>query len=172
MVKRKTEQTTPEETRKRKPPPRPSSASKGWGGSTVHARIPSGIPLKLEEDSEALLKFIGTKDIQERVADADGPVLYMAFSDGAKVVSMAVGYALSEALPNMEVDGFYHIHNQGEVEIQGRNPLKDLDITYLGKAGDKVDCPAHVCADGKIELSMAAIAEANYQRLNYPLAFV
>lgn len=159
MAKRKT--TTPT--------PAPHSPAKGFKGARViQSRIASGVPLRFKADEEAILQFVGKKDIQERVPGADGPVIYYTFFDGKKLVTMPEGYALSEA-KELELDSYIHIINAGELDMgEGRADMHDFAITALGKGGDVIECDERYCHGGKMTLSHASMYEANYQRINYP----
>lgn len=151
------------------------SSSGGWGAKAVHKRVPSGIKLVLEPDSDCILHFIGYKDITERVAAKNpkrGPideVKYATFFDGRRFVTMpASTYALSEI--DFTPEKFYYFHHQGEIDCgNGLNPMKDYEILELGSENEVITCPARVHPSGEIKLCLEAIYEANYTRLNYPL---
>lgn len=143
-----------------------SSGVRGWGGNVKAARFQSGIKLKLDNDQDCILRFLGTKDISQFTGSPD-PQYYLVFFDGKTVVSMSQGYALAEA--NFEPGNFYYLHNAGEVELPGRNPMKDYEIIDIGQGGNPVECPERIHESGKFTPSDKNIAECNYERLNYPL---
>lgn len=151
-----------------------------WGDNVVQAVVPSGVPLRLEVDSDCILRFEGKKDISDKVLDEKGEpqppgsVVYLTFNDGKRFVSLSVCYALGTFAEKDPKDGgpepnvWYYIHHQGEVETK-LNPMKDLEIRRLGRTGEEIQCPTRVSDDGKLRLASHIIAEINYNRLNYPL---
>jgi hypothetical protein len=152
-----------------------SAGTRGWGGSVVQTRMPSGVKLIMEPDSDAILKFVGRKDITERLAAAgkyrstDGErVEYLIFHDGRRFVSMPYSFAFTDA-PELEPGFWYYIHHQGSIEMPGRNPLKDFAIIKLGVDGEEVQCPERVADERVLVLAPETVAPINYNRLNYPL---
>ena len=155
--------------------PEPAPISKGWGAEVKHARVPSGMKLIFEYDEDAILRFLGKKDISDRVKPKEGEnpdrkVIYLSFFDGKRVVSMASSHAMTEF--EFEPGFWYYLHNEDEIEVshvKGYNKMKDFNILQLGVSGETVQCPERVHPSGGIVLSDASVREANYTRLNYPL---
>ena len=147
-----------------------ATGSEGWGGaSVVHKRVPSGVKLILEPDSDCLLKFIGKRDITELVTakkNAD-PIVYLIFHDGLRLVSLPTSYAFTQA--ELTEGHWYYIHHQGEIERPGLNAMKDLLILQLGVDGEMIVCPERVADSKELTLNSRDISEINYKRLNYPL---
>lgn len=153
-----------------KAPKKPATDFGSWGDNAVQVVVPSGIPLKLELDSDCILRFEGIKDISDKMKPPQDPgsVLYTTWFDGQKFVSMSVTYALQTALDSLEPGIFYYIHNQGEIETD-LNPMKDFMIRRMGKVGDVVDpVPMRVHPDRKFTISAESVLDANFNRLNYP----
>jgi hypothetical protein len=148
--------------------------SEGWGKAKRIA-TPSGAKLIFEEDSDAILVFIGIKDISDKVLDSKGSpqepgsVIYYTFMDGKRLVSMPNSYAISQAI--FEPEKFYYIHCASK--IPNKNPsfndMKDFNIYELGSENETVPCDSSRTGTPKITLTLPNIAELNYTKLNYPL---
>lgn len=148
----------------------PVDPNQDWGGEVIQERMPSGAKLKLESDSDCILRFIGQKDISDKMGRDSGDVIYLVMHDGAKVVSMPTSYALSEMNGKWVKDDWYYLHNQAEIEVNPDfNPMKDIVVRHLGPTGKTIKCPKRVSDSGTLTLDAAIIAEINYTRLNYPL---
>lgn len=137
------------------------------GAKVIQKRTPSGVKLIMETDSDCVLVFIGKKDISDKMGKEDGSVVYNIFHDGKRFVSMAMSYAFTEV--DFKPDTFYYLHNQGEIQRPGLNAMKDFAIFELGAENEKLICTERIHPDKEITLTLAAIEEANYTRLNYPL---
>jgi hypothetical protein len=137
-----------------------------WGGNVKTARVQSGAKLKLAQDCDCILRFLGAKDISQYTG-SDESIYYLMFSDGKTVVSMPQGFAFSEI--SWTAGKYYYIHNAAEIELPGKNAMKDYEVIELGIQGDIVDCPKRISETGKLSLSDDAIKDINYTRLNYPL---
>ena len=149
-------------------------SSTGWGKAKQIA-VPSGAKLIFDEDSDAILCFIGIKDISDKVLDskgqpqAAGEVVYYTFTDGKKLVSMPNSYALSQAIFTPEK--FYYLHCVSKVPNKNPsfNDMKNFAIYELGSENETVPCDASRTGASEIKLTLPAIAELNYTKLNYPL---
>jgi len=138
------------------------------GASVVTSRLPSGVKLVMDTDADAILVFIGHKDISDRMGKEAGEVVYNVFFDGKVFVNMPMSYSFHEI--KWEVDVFYYVHNAGAIECKpGFNAMKDFEVYRLGKEGEALKCTDRIHPDKQITLTLPAIAEANYSRLNYPL---
>ena len=150
-----------------------SRALDEWDGETVVVAVPSGIPIQLEPDEEGLFRFIGVKDITDKVAPKEGDVpdkkvIYLTFCDGRNIVAFPNSYKLAE-VKEWTPNGYYYIVNEGELEMgPGRNPMKDYSARFLGLGGKKIKVPARIQATPLV-LGDAQIAALNYKSLNYPL---
>ncbi len=146
-----------------------SAGNKGWGGTTKQTRTPSGVKLSFEEDNDAILQFVGYKDISDKCGKEEGEAIVMTFFDGKKLVSVPGSYALKEAV--FQVGFWYYVWVPGLIAntTKGFNPMKDFEIRELGTDGETVQCPDRVSNDKELELIPELIAEINYTRLNYPL---
>ena len=140
----------------------------GWGGEVINQRVPSGTKLVMAPDDDAILKFVGIKDISDRLGEDEGTALYAVFVDGKRIVSMPCSYALTESV--LETGYWYYFQHQGEIDMGGgKNPMKDFLIKKLGVDGQVVQCPERVSDDKQLILADELIAVINYTRLNYPL---
>lgn len=143
----------------------------------MHLRGPSGVKLILEPDSDCILKFRNIRDISDKCGKDEGEALLLVCFDGLKFVNLPIGFAVREVLDSMEPDCWYYIHHDGDIEMQGRNPMKDLNIFRLGLDGETFDRadlphPERIIAEPETKtftLSDKACMDANYNRLNYPL---
>jgi hypothetical protein len=146
-----------------------SAGSKGWGGKTEQIVTPSGVKLKFEEDEEAILKFVGIKDISDVMGEPEGTVIYNTFWDGKRLVTMACSYSFKkvEFIPGV----WYYLWVAGRIVNRNPdfNPMKDFEIRKLGEDGEEVQCPDKISDDCVLKLDEDLIAEINYNRLNYPL---
>jgi hypothetical protein len=147
----------------------PKSAARGWGAEVVSQRVPSGIKLRMEPDDDCILRFVGEKDISEKMGQEDGSVVYLTFFDGERLVTLPSSYALVEN--GKYVPGrWYYIHHEGEVDLgEGRNPMKDFLVLNLGVTGESCQCPPRISDDCVLKLEDAVVVAINYNRLNYPL---
>lgn len=150
--------------------------AKGFGGKSVAtARTASGLKLILTQDDEMFGRFLGEKDITDKVADHDperGRIIYYTFFDGKRNVTLPSSYALREAAEaHPFVQGhYYYLLNEAEVDMgSGRNPMKDISIVDLGEVGDEVQVPDRVDKSKKIVLGDPTIGQLNYHVINYPL---
>lgn len=150
--------------------PLPQSAgSTEWGGAK-QLRAPSGIKMKFEDDSDAILRFINTIDVGVKMTPprADGEVIYLIFFDGVNTISLPTSRAFTGVI--FEKDKWYYIHNERMFKTrEDFNAFKDFNIVEIGKDGDEVPCPTRVSDSGILELRSDLIAAINYERLNYPL---
>jgi hypothetical protein len=148
---------------------RQSAGSQGWGGTAKQAHVPSGIKVLFEEDSDAILKFVGIKDISDKVGKETGDALFYTFWDGRKLVSVPGCFGMKETIFQ---PGFWYYLLVSAL-ISGKNasfsPLKDFDIRELGQDNEKVQCPERVSDDKVLVLNEDIIADINYHRINYPL---
>ena len=151
--------------------------AKGFGGEGVSvARTASGLKMILKQDDELFGRYIGAKDITDKCPDHEpdkGPIIYHTFFDGKRNITLPSSYAVRESTEKVpfEEGKFYYLLNEAEIDFQkpGRNPMKDITIVCLGKAGQSVQVPIRVDKSCKIVLSDAKIAELNYTVINYPL---
>lgn len=156
--------------------------SNAWGvqdPSKRKVRLPSGQKMKFtDQDQEAILVFLGIKDISERVIDPEtkepkeaGSVLYYVFHDGKRIVNLAEGFALRDyqADPGFEIDKFYYIHVADLLETGQPTAMKDLDIYLLGSENDDANVDEEYMGKPTIKLTLPTIAELNYKFLNNPL---
>lgn len=155
--------------------------SKGFGGKAVNiARVASGIKLELDTDSEMFGRYVGMKDITDKVTDHDeskGPVVYHTFFDGKRLVTISSSYAIREMQEKAPfVQGnYYYILNEGEVKSKFPNPMKDFTIINLGTGKDdkgnpeSIQVPERVDKSGAVTLSDDEIKRLNYTVINYPL---
>ena len=132
--------------------------------------VPSGAKLAFEEDSDCVLKFIGLKDISDKMGRDAGEVIYNTFFDGKRLVSAPSSYAMSQStfIPGQ----WYYLHCVAMIPSAKNpsfNPMKDFEIYQLGSDGESVQCPDRVSDDNTLLLQDDLIAELNYNRLNYPL---
>ncbi len=141
---------------------------KGWSGEDFEQeRIASGIPIKLETDSDCILRYISSEDISEKCDKNPGEAIVHKFFDGLKVVSVSNAYAMKKI--EFRKDYFYYLWNAGEIETKQPQGMKDIVIMRLGVAGQEIKVPARVSDDMKLILNDDDIAVINYERLNYPL---
>jgi hypothetical protein len=145
-----------------------SSASK-WGGQTKQVHVPSGVKLIMDEDSDCILCYIGSKDISDKLGKEAGEVVYQTFHDGRRLVSMPNSYALTET--QFEPFKFYYLHVTGLVQnaTSGFNPMKDFEIVELGSENEEIASDENRTGTPSITLTLDSIADLNYNRLNYPL---
>lgn len=138
------------------------------GASVVASRLPSGVKLVMDTDADAILVFIGHKDISDRMGKEEGEVIYNVFFDGKVFVNMPMSYSFHEI--KWEADVFYYVHNAGAINCKpGFNAMKDFEVYRLGKEGEALKCTDRIHPDKQITLTLPEIAQANYTRLNYPL---
>lgn len=141
----------------------------------LHLRGPSGVKLILEPDSDCVLKFRNIRDISDYCGKDEGDALLLVCFDGLKFVNLPIGFAIKSVLDSLQPDHWYYIHHDGEIEMQSRNPMKDLNIFELGRDGtvlarEDLPHPERIAGDAKeFTLSDKACMDANYNRLNYPL---
>jgi hypothetical protein len=138
------------------------------GGGVVTSRAPSGVKCLFEADDDAILVFIGTKDISDKLGKGPGEVVYNIFHDGRRFISMPMSYSLAEI--TFEENAFYYLHHQGDIVSKaGFNPMKDFLVIRLGKENETLKCEARISDAFEFTLTLPNIAEVNYTRLNYPL---
>jgi len=141
----------------------------------IQTRAPSGAKLILQPDSDCVLQFLTIRDISDYCGKKEGDALLLTAHDGKQVVAMPIGFAVRSVLDLMEPGAYYYFHNQSEIEMPGKNPMKDIEIWRLGNENESVDAdflphPDRIAGDAKtFTLTHESIAEANYTRLNYPL---
>ena len=148
---------------------RQAAGNRGWGGTAKQTRTPSGVKVTFEEDQDAILKFLGVRDIGDKVNKEPGEALFYSFWDGCKIISIPGSYAIKET---PFLDGIWYylwVADYVPNKTSGFNPMKDFDIRELGKDGESVQCPERVSDDGILLLNEDVIAEINYHRINYPL---
>ncbi len=141
-----------------------------WGkpGAATKAVLPSGKKLVFDEDSDAILLFLGMKDISDKIGEAAGSVIYYTFHDGKTIVSMPNSYKLKEM--EFKPYSFYYLRNAGNVQTTpGFNPMKDFEIVELGVENEEVKADSNRTGTPTITLTLDTIRELNYMRLNYPL---
>ena len=140
-----------------------------WGGNTKQVHVPSGVKLIMQEDSDCILIFIGSKDISEKLDKAPGEVVYQTFHDGKRLVSMPNSYVIGDT--QFEPFKFYYLHCSGLIPnaTPGFNPMKDFEIIELGSEGEEVACDESRTGLPSITLNMETIADLNYTKMNYPL---
>lgn len=141
-----------------------------WGGTVKQTMVPSGAKLAFEEDSDCVLKFIGVKDISDKMGRDPGEVIYNTFFDGKRLVSAPSSYAMSQS--TFIIGLWYYLHCVALIPSSKNpsfNPMKDFEIHELGCDGESVQCPDRISDDNTLILRDAVIAELNYTRLNYPL---
>jgi hypothetical protein len=144
------------------------SGGSPFGGQARQVVTPSGHKLIFTEDSEAILVFIGKKDISDRLGKPAGSVLYLTFYDGAKMVSMPSSYMVTKA--EFQPERFYYLHCVSLVPMKGDfNDMKDFVIWDLGVEGDTVPDNKKISGEDTFELTLQRIEFLNYNRLNYPL---
>lgn len=143
----------------------------GWGGETKMSRTPSGVKIKFQEDEEAILKYVGQRDVTDMVPDATKPVIYLCFHDGQRFVTVSMCHALSKAGTFTEGYWFY-IWNQADVPMAQGNDMHDFAVVQLGVDGQEVTCPPRISDSKLLVLTEEKAAELNYTRLNYPLRAV
>jgi len=146
-----------------------SAGSRGWGGKTEQIVTPSGVKLKFEEDEEAILRFVGIKDISDVMGQPEGSVLYNTFWDGKRLVTMACSYSFKKV--EFQSDTWYYLWVAGRIVNRNPefNPMKDFEIRKLGLDGESVQCPSTISKDAILKLEDDIIADLNYTKLNYPL---
>jgi len=146
-----------------------SAGSKDWGGTTEQLVTPSGTKLKFQEDEEAILRFVGVKDISDIMGEAEGTILYNTFFDGRRLVTLPCSYSFKKLTFVYGV--WYYLWVAAM--IANRNPelnsMKDFEVRRLGEEGEKVQCPEKISADRILVLNEDTIEELNYSKLNYPL---
>lgn len=169
---------------KKNPPATPSTKSdytpigaRGFTGKNVKlARVASGVKLELKQDDEMFGRYVGCKDISDRVANykpEDGAIIYHTFFDGKRLVTLPSSYALREKQeknPFVPME-FYYLLNEAEIESNFPNPMKDITIVEFGPCtdGEPVGVPERIDKSRKIYLNDAELARLNYTVINYPL---
>jgi hypothetical protein len=147
-----------------------------WGKpGSQQVKLPSGTKLIFGEDELGILVFLGKKDISSKCIDAEtgmpyeeGSILKLMFHDGKRIVSVPMSSSMADY--EFEEDHFYYIHNAGEFRTKPQfNPFKDFEIAELGAEGEMANVDPAVVGANTLELTLANIAELNYNRLNYPL---
>ena len=139
-----------------------------WG-KAKHLVIPSGTRLIFEEDSDAILCFLGVKDISDKVGKESGEVIYQTFTDGKRIVAMPNSYSLSQV--TFTPEKFYYLHcvNKIPMSNKGFNEMKNFAIYELGSEGETIASDENRTGSKEITLTLPVIAELNYSKLNYPL---
>jgi len=146
----------------------PTDMSKGWGGKAKASRTPSGAKIIFKSDEEGILRFVGFKDISERMNKPEGEIVYIILFDGARNISIASSYAFSEM--TFQPGKWYYILNESEIDMgPGKNPMKDFLVIELGEEGEAVQCPPRIDPSKTLKIDPEAIALLNYTKLNYPL---
>ncbi len=149
-----------------------SGTALAFGGTTKNVHLPSGTKLVWSgEDEDAILKFMGSKDITDKVPDAQEQgkkVIYVIAHDGKRLVSMPSSFAFTDF--EMEKDHYYYLHLDGLVPTGQPSPMKDFNIVDLGLEGQKVPVTSdRLPGISEITLTLADIKKLNYEMLNYPL---
>jgi hypothetical protein len=148
----------------------PGTRLSKWGkpDASKQVHLPSGTKLVFGEDENAILLYVGMKDISRKLKEEDGSVVYYIMHDGKRLVSMPNSYALSEM--TFQENQFYYIHVAGMVKMRSdMNDMKDFEIIQLGGENETVPCDADLVGAPEITLTLPRIAELNYNRMNYPL---
>lgn len=138
------------------------------GASVKTEAVLSGIPMKFEPDDEAVLKFLGKKDISPLLDEAnpDKAAIYLSFSDGLAIRSISQGFKLGTVA--WEPGAWYYIHCECEIETD-LNPMKDYTVARLGMDGETIPFEDPRFPDIEtLALADANVAELNYKSLNYP----
>ena len=161
-----------------------------WGKGIKPVRLPSGRPLRFDTIGQnAMLQFMGIKDISHRVIDKEtgtvkdaGTVIYLVFNDGRRIVTHTRGFAFEEATTELEdKDGnripaaiqpgdYLFVELVDYIDTNQPTPMKDFAIFRLGVEGEKIDVPEEYAGllGSTFEVSLKAIAKANYEKLDYP----
>lgn len=142
------------------------------GDKQIH--LPSGVKLIFEEDDDCILMFLGAKDISDKIIDKNtgetaepGSVLRLMFHDGKKIVSTAMGYALSDF--KFKPRTYYYLHVSGLIDTGQPTKMKDFEIAELGEDGETVPVDANRVGESSITLTLPVIGELNYSKFNYGL---
>jgi hypothetical protein len=140
-----------------------------WGEGAQQIVAGSGKKLKFDEDSEAILRFVGSKDISAALGKEPGEATYLVFHDGRTPVTVPLSYSLQQV--QWEQSCWYYLHVTGMLENKNEsfNSMKDFEVYRLGSSGSSVGCPQRISPSGKIVLSDETCMELNYSRINYPL---
>lgn len=145
-----------------------------WNSATGKVMVSaSGKPLRFEEDSDCILRFVSIKDISDKVKKLkDGEeAVYLIFEDGKTRVAVSRSYALNECsfLPGK----YYYIHCAATIPNKSNpmfNDMKDFEIVELGGEGETVESGnPELTGSDTLLLSLGTIAELNYKAFNYPL---
>lgn len=148
--------------------------------------VPSGAKLQfVDDDQDALLKFIGKKDITDKYAEKYGKsaseldkIEYLTFHDGKKLVSMSMSYTLRDT--QWEAGKYYYIRLDAKVSTGAKefSPMKDFAVAeYTIPEGSMIDMswrfgtgPNPSSLDLKaVPLTLDSLRILNYDCLNYPL---
>lgn len=145
-----------------------------FGGSVKSVALPSGSKLLFDDpDQDGIIQFLGTKDITDKVPDANKPVIYMIGCDGKRNVSMPLTYQINETLQKggFTPGKYYYFHLADLVTVNPNfNDMKDFNIVELGSEGETVPVTSDRLPGIKeITLTHESIKELNYAKLNYPL---
>jgi hypothetical protein len=148
----------------------PTSTRLSFGGKAKSVHLPSGSKLIFDDpDQDGIIKFLGKKDISEKLSEDPGSVIYLVGHDGRRIVSFPTSYAFSEF--EMEPGKYYYLHLADMVQTKPEfNKMKDFNIDELGEEGDVVPLTSdRLPGIDEITLDLPSIKKLNYEMLNYPL---
>lgn len=149
--------------------------------------VPSGSKLLFtDDDQDAILKFVGMKDITDKYAEKYGkdpksidPIQYLTFNDGKKLVSMSMSHTLKDT--TFEQGKYYYLRLDSKVQTNVNKefaPMKDFAVAeYKVPEGSAIDMTWRFSAEDaptnldltKVPLTLDSLAILNYDLLNYPL---